>query len=196
MKYKNKINNYITFSSKAILALKKYAKSIERIAHLIEDNYKNKKTIYVCGNGGSDSEAEHFVTELVCTFENKKRKPISAISLNSNASSISAWSNDFNYQTYLKRAVSAHCKKGDILIILTTSGGSKNSKQSINIINAAKEAKKIGTKIISLTGKSGGEVINYSDISIHVKNKKTSYIQESHLVILHLICEYFEKKFS
>ena len=92
---------------------------------------KKNNTVFVCGNGGSDSEAEHFATELLCTYENKKRKPISAISLNSSSSSISAWSNDFEYNSFLKRSIQAHCKKNDILFILTTSGGSKKSNQSI-----------------------------------------------------------------
>ena len=153
---------------------------------------KNNKTIYVCGNGGSDSEAEHFVTELLCTYDKKNRKPISAVSLNSNASSISAWSNDFEYETFLKRSVQAHCKKNDILFILTTSGGSKNSKQSLNVVNAAKEAQKKNVKVIVLTGKKGGQVLKYSDLSIHIKSSKTSHIQESQLIILHLICEFLE----
>ena len=147
----------------------------------------------MCGNGGSDSEAEHFVTELLCTYDNKKRKPISAISLNSSASSISAWSNDFQYDTFLKRSIQAHCKKDDVLFILTTSGGSKSSKQSLNIVNAAKEARKRKVKIVVLTGKKGGEVLKYSNLSIHIKSDKTSHIQESQLIILHLICEFLEK---
>jgi D-sedoheptulose 7-phosphate isomerase len=146
----------------------------------------------VCGNGGSDSEAEHFVTELLCTYNKKDRKPISAISLNSSASSISAWSNDFQYETFLKRSVQAHCKKDDVLFILTTSGGSKNSKQSINVVNAAKEAKKKSVKVVVLTGKKGGEILKYCDLYIHIKSDKTSHIQESQLIILHLICEFLE----
>tara|TARA_B100000989_G_scaffold298684_1_gene289097 strand:- start:766 stop:1356 length:591 start_codon:yes stop_codon:yes gene_type:complete len=195
MKFEKKVAEYINISANTILSLKDHIKSIEKISKLINKAYKQKRTLYVCGNGGSDSEAEHFVTELVCTFENRKRKPLSAISLNSNSSSISAWSNDFDYKTFLKRSVEAHLKKNDILFILTTSGGSKKLNQSKNIISAAKVAKKIGAKIISLTGKKGGEIINLSDLSIHIKNNKTSHIQEAHLAILHLICIFFEKKY-
>ena len=128
----------------------------------------------------------------MCTYDNKKRKPISAISLNSSASSISAWSNDFQYNTFLKKSIQAHCKKDDILFILTTSGGSKSSMQSINIVNAAKEANKKKMKVIVLTGKKGGEVLKYSGLHVHIKSEKTSYIQESQLIILHLICEFLE----
>ena len=189
----NNIEEYINKTSKVINSLKNHSKNIINASKLIDKAQKNNKTIYVCGNGGSDSEAEHFVTELLCTYDNKKRKPISAISLNSSASSISAWSNDFQYDTFLKRSIQAHCKKDDVLFILTTSGGSKNSKQSLNVVNAAKEAKKRKVKVVVLTGKKGGDVLKYSNLSIHIKSDKTSHIQESQLIILHLICEFLEK---
>ena len=86
----NNIEEYINKTSKVINSLKNHSKNIINASKLIDKAQKNNKTIYVCGNGGSDSEAEHFVTELLCTYDNKKRKPISAISLNSSASSISA----------------------------------------------------------------------------------------------------------
>ena len=92
----------------------------------------------------------------------------------------------------MKRSIQAHCKKGDILILITTSGGSKNSNQSKNIINAGIEAKKKGMKIVALTGKKGGEVLKLSNLSIHIKCKKTSHIQEAQLIVLHLICELLE----
>ena len=187
-----KINKYISNASKIVNSINNHSDEILKISKLLINANKNNKTIYVCGNGGSDSEAEHFVTELLCTYDKKNRKPISAVSLNSSASSISAWSNDFEYETFLKRSVQAHCKKNDILFILTTSGGSRHSKQSLNVVNAAREAQKKNVKVIVLTGKKGGQVLKYSDLSIHIKSNKTSHIQESQLIILHLICEFLE----
>ena len=186
------VEKYIFETSQVIQSIKNHSKEIIQISKLIYKAQKTNKSIFVCGNGGSNSEAEHFVTELLCTYNNRKRKPISAISLNSSASSISAWSNDFQYDTFLKRSIQAHCKKDDILFILTTSGGSKSSKQSNNIVNAAKEANKKKVKVIVLTGKKGGEVLKYSDLHVHIKSEKTSHIQESQLIILHLICEFLE----
>jgi len=188
------IDEYLKSSSSNIMLISKHKKELLKIINSIISVYKKKQKIYACGNGGSDAEAEHFVTELLCTFENRKRKPISAISLNSSSSSLSAWSNDFNYKSFLERSVIAHCNKGDILFILTTSGGSKEKEQSKNIILAAKAAKKKGAKIISLTGKKGGEIKKFSDICIHIKNNNTSFIQEAHLVIIHLICIFLDKK--
>ena len=142
------VEKYIFETSQVIQSIKNHSKEIIQISKLIYKAQKTNKSIFVCGNGGSNSEAEHFVTELLCTYSNRKRKPISAISLNSSASSISAWSNDFQYDTFLKRSIQAHCKKDDILFILTTSGGSKSSKQSNNIVNAAKEANKKKMKVL------------------------------------------------
>ena len=190
----SRIKKYILESSQLTMSLQNYSKKILLISQQIHQAYKKNKTIYVCGNGGSDSEANHFVAELVCTYNNKKRKPISAFSLNSNSSSLSAWSNDFKYNTFLKRSIEAHAKKGDVLFILTTSGGTRNSQQSSNIVIAAKAAKRKKMKVITLTGKKGGEIKKFSDLHLHIKNKKTSYIQESHLVILHLICEYLDER--
>lgn len=188
------IDNYLKESSDNIKLISDYKIEILNIVKHIISTHKKKCKLFACGNGGSDSEAEHFVTELLCTFENRKRKPISAFSLNSSSSSLSAWSNDFNYKSFLERNIIAHCNKGDILFILTTSGGSKKKSQSENIILAAKAAKKKGVKIISLTGKKGGEIKKLSDICIHIKNNKTSLIQEAHLAIIHLICIFLDKK--
>lgn len=174
-------------------SLKKNTKEIISISKLIRKAIDDNKSIYICGNGGSHAESEHFVAELLCTYDDKNRRPISAFSLNSNSSSLSAWSNDFDYVSFLKRSIEAHCKKDDILFILTTSGGSEKNNQSKNILIAAKSAKKKGMKIVVLTGKSGGDAIEYSDLHIHIKSHKTSYIQEAHLKIIHMICELLEQ---
>ena len=94
------VEKYIFETSQVIQSIKNHSKEIIQISKLIYKAQKTNKSIFVCGNGGSNSEAEHFVTELLCTYNNRKRKPISAISLNSSASSISAWSNDFQYNTF------------------------------------------------------------------------------------------------
>ena len=90
-------------------------------------------TIFVAGNGGSSADADHFVAELICTFNNKKRPPLSAISLSSNSAAISAWSNDFNFNSFYSRNVDAMGRFNDILFILSTGGGNNKTGTSINI---------------------------------------------------------------
>ena len=190
---KKAILNYIEGSANVINSLNKQVDEIKKISNCIKTANKKNKKILVCGNGGSCADAEHFVTELTCTYSSSTRKPFSAISISSSPSAITAWSNDFNFLTYLQRQVTAHGKKDDILFLISTGGADKKHKYSMNLFNAAKEGKKRGMKLISLVGKSGGELYKLSNYKIKVKSNKTSFIQETHKVIMHLICELIER---
>lgn len=187
------INNYVKNSERVINSISDESNKLIKIVKIIQEANRKKRKIFVCGNGGSYAQAEHFVTELVCTYEKKNRKSYPCILLGSNNASQSAWSNDFDYKSYLCREVEALASKNDIVIILTTSGGNEKLFQSKNLLNVAKLAKKKKMKIISFTGKKGGDILKYSNEFIHIKSNKTSFIQESHLVILHVICELLEK---
>lgn len=190
------MNNYIKkhfFESSSIISnLTQYQKEIMSIVKLILNSKKKDKKILVAGNGGSSADSEHFTGELICTFNNRKRKPIGAVCLSSHPAAITAWSNDFGYDTYFERQVDSIGCKGDILILLSTSGGSKTS--SMNLVYAARLAKKKGMKVISLIGKSGGMLKNISDIKIIIKSDVTAYIQEAHMSILHCVCECLDKE--
>ena len=146
------------------------------------------------GNGGSCSDVEHFGGELICTFSNKNRKPVSTQLLTGPSSSLTAWGNDFGFETYFERQVEANGNKGDILFLLSTGGGNVKKKISTNLIFAAKMAKKKKLKVISLVGKSGGYLFKNSEISIKIKSNITSVIQEAHMTILHSICYYLEER--
>ena len=113
---------------------------------------------------------------------------MSALNLTSNNAAISAWANDFNFQSFIKRQVIAHGKPGDILILLSTSGGNEKNGASMNLVEACEQAKLMDLKTISLIGKDGGLLKNISDDFILINSKKTSIIQECHMSILHAIC--------
>ena len=106
--------------------------------------------------------------------------------------SITAWANDFGFETYFERQVKAHGNEGDILFLISTGGGNLENGASTCLIKAADEAKKRGMFLISLVGKSGGELKKTSDIYIHVANNTTAFIQEAHMSIMHCICEILE----
>ena len=142
---------------------------------------------------GSFADSAHFVGELTATYV-KKRKALPFFLLNSNIASVSAWSNDFNFEDYATRELSGYAKKNDVLIILSTSGGNYKKKQSINLIKLAKFAKKNKIFLISLLGKGGGEILKFSDISIVIKSTNTATIQEMHKIILHSICGYLDSR--
>lgn len=160
---------------------------------IIKCNKKGNK-ILLAGNGGSCSDVEHFGGELICTFSKMNRKPVSTQLLTGPSSSLTAWGNDFGFETYFERQVEANGNKGDILVVLSTGGGNIKKNISTNLIYAAKIAKKKKLKVISLVGKSGGYLYKNSDISIKIKSNITSVIQEAHMTILHSICYYLEEK--
>ena len=188
------LTNYVNNLSDTLKLLVKEEKKIIKISDEIIRCNKNGNKILLAGNGGSCSDVEHFGGELICTFSKKNRKPVSTQLLTGPSSSLTAWGNDFGFETYFERQVEANGNKGDILIILSTGGGNIKKKISTNLVFAAKIAKEKKLKIISLVGKSGGYLYQNSDISIKIKSNSTSIIQEAHMTILHSICYYLEER--
>ena len=147
---------------------------------------KDDLPILIFGNGGSASDALHITGELVGRFL-KERNPVNIICLNSNVSIITAWANDYDYNTVFERQVRAHSKKGGICWGISTSGNSSN------VLKAFKVAQELEMKTIGLTGKDGGKMRDLSDILIRAPSNSTPRIQELHLPIYHYICEQIEK---
>lgn len=180
------INEYFKESGRVIAELSRedFSGEIERMAVGIYICHKASGKILIAGNGGSCSQADHFTGELTCTFK-KEREGIAAFSL-SNTPALTAWSNDFSFDTYLARQVATLGRSGDILFLLSTGGG--NCEVSINVVKAALTAKARGIKVFSLIGKSGGELKTLSDEYLIVPSDDTAHIQEVHLVCIHAIC--------
>lgn len=158
---------------------------IEKMAELIIDCYKKGNRMYLCGNGGSACDAMHFAEELVARYE-LERPALPAHAL-TDSSAITCWANDYDFDTVYERKISAYGKPGDVLIAISTSGNSKN------IINAVNKAKEIGMVVIGLSGKTGGKLKPLCDLCIVVPSDSTARIQESHITIIHIICELIEK---
>ena len=188
MSDKNFITNYFSSVGKVINNLDKHKEKIIDIINKIRLCNENENKVLVAGNGGSCADAEHFAGELVCTFNDRNRKGISAIPLATHPAALTAWSNDFGFESYFERQIESNGKKGDILFLLSTGGGDLKNKASLNLVFAAQKALKKKLTVISLVGKEGGELKKISNICMHVKNKDTSIIQEAHMSILHCIC--------
>ena len=187
------VNSHIDNLIKTLIITKNDTKIIEKIVNLLIICIKNKKKIFVYGNGGSFADSSHFVGELTATYK-KKRKPLPFFLLGANMSSVSAWANDFNNEDYIARELYGYSQKRDVLLILSTSGGNVKKKQSINLIKLSKVANLKKMYVISLLGKGGGVLKNKSDICYIVKSNITANIQEVHKTLLHSICELIEKK--
>jgi D-sedoheptulose 7-phosphate isomerase len=153
---------------------------------LITESFQTGNKVFFCGNGGSAADAQHLAAEFSGRFY-IDRKALPAEALHCNTSYLTAVANDYSYDMVYSRLLEGVAKKGDVLVGISTSGNSKN------IINAFVKAKDIGVKTISLTGESGGKMKNHSEISIKVPSKDTPRIQESHILIGHIICELVEK---
>jgi len=150
--------------------------------------YNNKGKLLLCGNGGSAAQAQHLATELVSRFY-FDRKALNAEALSVNTSSITAIANDYSFEKIFSRQIEAKGESGDMLISLTTSGKSKN------IIEALKVSHNLKIYTVLLTGQiSESNLLNYTDIIISVPSKIIPRIQEAHIFIGHLICEYVERE--
>src|SRR5690606_37451624 len=140
---------------------------------------QNGNKIMICGNGGSAAESQHFAAELVGRFEIPNRPGYPVISLNTDSSVITAWANDFGYDTIFSRQVQALGQSGDMLICLSTSG------KSPNIINALKEASNKDIICANLLGKDGGEATQFGDHNLIVPSDNTARIHEVQLHVIH-----------
>jgi D-sedoheptulose 7-phosphate isomerase len=185
MKIKNIIKESIGVKE-LILSDETLISNIEKAAQIIIDCYRNGGKVLFCGNGGSAADAQHLAAELSGRFY-YDRPALEAEALHVNTSYLTAVGNDYSFDLIYSRILSASGKAGDVLVGISTSGNSKN------VLEAQKVAKQKGMKIISLTGESGGEMKNTADCLINVPSKLTPRIQESHIMIGHIICQIVEE---
>jgi D-sedoheptulose 7-phosphate isomerase len=150
---------------------------------------KTGKPIMVAGNGGSAADAQHITGELVGRFL-KERRALNCICLSSNPAVLTAWANDYSYDTVFSRQVEAYGAPGGVLIGISTSGNSRN------IVEAFQVAHTVGVKTIALTGKGGGKLAALSDVLIDVPTTATPLIQQVHVCLYHYMCEQIEARLA
>lgn len=172
-------------AKQAILEDEGFMARIEQAAQLIIDSLKADGKIHFCGNGGSAADAQHLAAELSGRFY-FDRPPLNAEALHCNTSYLTAVGNDYGYDLVFSRLLKGTGHKGDVVMGISTSGNSKN------IIKAYETAREKGIAIISLTGETGGAMKEWSDVLLNVPSKDTPRIQESHIMIGHIICELVE----
>lgn len=183
------IDKYIQASidtKQKILNNKNIHTTIQKTANEIVKTYKNGKKVLTAGNGGSAGDAQHIAGELVSKFF-FDRPGLSAFSLATDTSILTAIGNDYGYENSFSRQIQANANEGDVFIGISTSGNSKN------IINAILEAKKKKVITVGFTGERDCEMDNICDYLIKVPSKSTPIIQESHIMIGHIICAIVEE---
>lgn len=149
--------------------------------------FQNGNRVYFCGNGGSAADAQHLAAEFSGRFY-LNRKALPAEALHCNSSYLTAVANDYSYDIIYSRLVEGICHKGDVLVGLSTSGN------SANVVKAFESARNMGVITVGFTGLTGGVMKGLSDYLINVPATDTPRIQESHLMIGHIICQLVEEK--
>ena len=157
-------------------------------ASRIAASIRSGNALLVCGNGGSAADAMHITGELVGRFL-AERKALRAICLSSNAAVLTAWANDYNYETVFSRQVEAYGSPGGVLLGLSTSGNSKN------VLRAFDTARDLSLTTIALTGEGGGQLAKRADILFDVPSRSTPLVQQVHICIYHYLCQRIEAEF-
>lgn len=183
----NNLNLEIQNSIKAKLSLIKIEKNINQAISLMVSKLSKGGKIMLCGNGGSAADAQHLAAEFLIRLKPKlNRKPIPAITLAQDTSTITACANDYDYSDQFARCLQALGRKEDVLIVISTSGNSKN------ILKVLKIAKKMQIKSIGFLGNNGGSSKKNCNIPLIVNSKITARIQEAHIFLGHYIFENVE----
>ena len=176
--------NYFTILE-SLLREEELTLNVKRATQIILDCISNKNSIWILGNGGSASTAEHFETDLSFVRYDKKPLKINASALTSNSSLITAISNDIGFEKIFSHQLQRKASKGDLCIVISASGN------SLNLINGVKVAKLMGLTSIGLLGFDGGELAGQVDFSIIVKTEIGKYgpVEDAHLAICHAISQ-------
>ena len=168
-------------------ALPPLQKDLEQAAALAGDALLAGHKLLFCGNGGSASDSAHLATEFTCRFQ-EDRRPYPAMALTVDAGLLTAIGNDYEFTEIFARQIAAFAKPGDVLIVLSTSGKSRN------ILSALEEARRRGVRSVAFLGKGGGFTKGAADVELIVPGLETARIQEAQKFLLHVFCEIIEER--
>jgi len=159
--------------------------AVDTATEMIAKAFKDGHKVLFCGNGGSAADAQHLSAEFSGRFYTD-RNPLPSEALHCNTSYLTAVANDYGYDVVYSRMVKGMGQAGDVLVSLSTSGN------SVNILNAMKQAKELGMINIAFTGATGGSMKEFADVLINVPSKDTPRIQEAHIMVGHIVCQLVE----
>lgn len=172
------------------LSAEQLAANIGAAAALMGERLLAEGKILSCGNGGSAADAQHFVAEMLNRFE-MERPGLPAIALTTNSSTLTSIANDYQYADIFSKQIRALGKSGDVLLAISTSG------ESHNVIHAIDAAHERDMRVVALTGREGGQMTDQmqpSDVEIRVSSWSTARIQETHITIIHCLCDLIDNQ--
>ncbi|GBG58008.1 phosphoheptose isomerase [Sporomusaceae bacterium FL31] len=159
---------------------------LDEAAKICSNALANGHTLYFCGNGGSAADCQHLAAEFVGRFV-KERRGLPSIALTTDTSILTAVGNDYGYDQVFARQVDALVREGDVVFGLSTSGNSRN------VVLALQKAKELGAVTVGMTGKNGGQVAETAAICLKAPSSVTARIQEAHILLGHMLCEYIDE---
>ena len=163
--------------------------NVDRLSNAVTEAILNGNKLVICGNGGSASDSLHFAGEIVGRFQ-KERNAWPAVVLNADVATMTAIANDYSYDDVFARQAQGHVNSGDVFIGISTSGNSEN------VFRAIKVAKEKGAVTAALLGKDGGKIKGEVNYPLVVPCDVTARVQESHILLIHIICELAEEKLA
>jgi len=170
------------------LAAEHLPSTLQSVADELFRCFMRGNKLLVCGNGGSASDSEHLVAELVGRYRDERR-PLPALALSAGGTAtLTAVSNDYGYETVFSRQVEALALTGDMLFAISTSGNSPN------VLAAVTAARARGCRVVAFTGETGGKLASMADLLVAAPSKITARIQEVHGLCIHVICESLDVK--
>ena len=158
---------------------------IAEAGQLLAEALGRGQRAFLAGNGGSAADSQHIAAELVGRYK-LERKGLPVLALTVNTSCLTAIGNDYSYEAVFARQVEALASEGDVVIGISTSGHSKN------IVSALRTARQIGASTIAMSGRKGGRICQFADVSLCVPSEDTPRIQEAHIVMGHILSEIVE----
>lgn len=185
------LNDYLVRSAAAITAMteRDLARPMGQAVETITTALSAGKPLLICGNGGSAADAIHIAGELVGRFL-KERRAYNVLALPANPSVMTAWGNDYGFDTVYSRQVEAHGAAGGVLIAISTSGDSPN------ILRAAEQARSMDMLTVAMTGEGGGQLAALCDILLDVPSRFTPIVQQGHICLYHHLCEEVEARLA
>ncbi len=158
---------------------------LQEVAELVAQTFSRGNQVFVCGNGGSASDAQHFAAELTGRYQ-MDRPGYPATALTTDSSALTSIGNDYGFEEIFARQLQALSRDGDLLVGISTSGN------SANVIRAVEYAKNNNIHSVVLLGRDGGKLLGLADADLTINVDSTARIQEAHILMLHIICEAFE----
>lgn len=184
---RSKIDEGIDALVQTAQASKSLTTQVAKVARRYADVLRDGGTLYFCGNGGSAADAQHIAAEYVIRYS-ADRRPLAAAALTTDSSILTAGGNDLGFDRVFARQVEALCRRGDLLILHSTSG------QSANLVAAARAAKARGVPVVAWLGKGGGTLAGMVDDAVIIPSEVTSLVQLMHLAFEHLVVEAVERE--